>query len=272
MGEKQDVLAKGDVCRKDEAEPTALARARLHFLWSWVWISLATIPFSVAQCIGHQFRPTAQHFSWWASRWGRTVLGGMGMRVEAAERAPLDPEQPYVFVANHQNAIDIMALAGGLPYPFVFLAKEELKQVPFLSLALRNSACIFIDRSSPRRSIESLRAAGRRIRAGESVLVFPEGGRSYAARLAPFKRGAFLVAIEAGVPLVPVTVLDSYRLMDERAYAARGGTVRLVLGRPVPTDGARRRDVPGLIQKVRAQMEAELREAEAQQAGRAPAG
>ncbi len=256
---EQDVLAKEAAPREGGPEPSAGARA--HFYWCWAWISLATIPFSIIQCAGHQFEPTARHFGRWAKRWGRTLLGGMGMRVEVVERVPLDPRQPYVFVANHQNAVDIMALAGGLPYPFVFLAKEELKKVPFLSLALRHSACIFIDRSSPRRSIESLRAAGRRIRSGDSVLVFPEGGRSYGASLAPFKRGAFLVAVEAGVPMVPVTVLDSYRLMDERAYTARGGTVRLVTGRPIPTAGARRRDVPALIEKVRAQMEAELRRA-----------
>ncbi len=213
---------------------------------------------SISQLVSHRFSPTAQTFKRNASLWGRMILRGIGIRVRVRERVRLDPQQPYVFVSNHQNLLDILALADGLPYPFGFVAKVELAKVPFLGFAIRNSASVFLDRSEPRRSVESLQQAGARIRAGMSVLVFPEGARSYDAALLPLKKGAFAVAVEAGVPLVPVTILDGYRLMDERRKTARPGTIRIVVGAPIAMEGRHRRDIPEIMALVEAQMNAEL--------------
>lgn len=238
--------------------PRPSLRTRLWFAWFACVALCVTVPMSVAQVVGHQFRPTARNFKRWSGRWARAILWATGIRVEVEEVKPLEAEAPFLFVANHQNTVDILALAAGLPYPFGFVAKQELADVPMLGFALRNSASIFIDRSDPRRSLASMQEAGRRIRAGNSVLVFPEGARSYGPALLPLKKGAFVLAIEAGVPLVPVVLLDAYRLMDERVWAGRPGTVHLIVGRPLSTAGCRRRDVPALIDAARAQMEALL--------------
>lgn len=231
---------------------------RLWFGWAGLVALLVTIPLSTIQIVSHLFAPTARNFKRWAGLWGRLVLGGCGMRVQVEQRVPLDPEQPYVFVANHQNALDILALAGYLPAPFGFVAKAELARVPFLGFAIRQSASLFIDRSDPRRSLESMQRAGRRIRDGTSVLIFAEGARSYGASLLPFKKGAFILAVEAGVPLVPVTLVDAYRLLDERRYAARPGTIHMVVGEPLPMAGYRRRDLPAIMEAVKQQMRAVL--------------
>lgn len=232
--------------------------SRLWFVWFAIVVVLVTIPASIMQFITHQFSPDARNFKRWAGLWGRWTIRGVGIRVRVEERMPLDRSHPYVFVSNHQNLLDILALAGWLPYPFGFVAKVELKKVPFLGFAIANSASIFIDRSDPRRSMESLREAGERIREGNSVLVFPEGSRSYASTLLPFKKGAFALAVEAGVPMVPITVVDAYRLMNESKLAIRPGKLHIVVGEPIATEGTRRKDIPDLMEAVQAQMEQSL--------------
>jgi 1-acyl-sn-glycerol-3-phosphate acyltransferase len=238
--------------------PSPSIWTRLLFVWFALVAVAATIVFSTAQLITHQFAPTVRNFKRWAGRWGRVVLGGAGIRVDVEQRAPLDPDQPYVFVSNHQNLLDILVLADALPLPFGFVAKIELARVPFIGWTLKNSACLFIDRSDPRRSLASLQAAGERIRAGTSVLLFAEGSRSYGPSLLPLKKGAFAVAVEAGVPLVPVTITNAYRLMDERRKTVRPGRIQVIVGEPISMAGRHRRDIPQIMEVVRGRMETEL--------------
>lgn len=252
--------ASGDVMGGESMQSSL--RARVHFAWFAIVATLWTIPMTILQIISHQFRPDARGFKRMAGLWGRVILRLSGVRVRVDDRAGLDPGKPYVFVANHQNLLDILALSASLPYPFGFVAKEELARVPFLGLAIRNSASVFIDKSDPRRAIESLKAAGERIRRGNSVLIFVEGTRSYGADLQPLKKGAFAVAVEAGVPMVPVTILDAYRLMNEKKRLMRSGTLHLVVGTTIDLDGCTRREIPRLMEEVREQMSSNLRPTE----------
>lgn len=247
-----------DTRRLAEGAPRATLITRLWFAWFALVACLLTIPSSILQVITHPFNPSARNFKLWSGLWGRGILGAGGLRVVLEERTPLDPGQPYVFVANHQNSLDILAFAAKLPVPFGFVAKAELARVPMLGFAIRNSASIFIDRSDPRRSLESIQKAGERIRDGNSVLIYPEGARSYSPQLGPFKKGGFILAVEAGVPVVPVTITNAYRFLDERRYAGRPGTIRVVVGEPIPMADRRRRDVPMIMAAVRTQMERAL--------------
>ncbi len=254
---------------------------RLHFFWVLPWAAAG-----MAACFGgylvenavRRGRPSARSFKFWSTLWARLVLAVAGVRVEAAVRARLCGE-PVIFVANHQNELDVVTILAGVPWPFGFMAKAALRKVPVLGKMLEETVCLLVDRSDPRRAVESMREAAARIREGNSVLVFCEGERSYSPRLLPFLRGAFVIAVEAGVPLVPVTVIDNYRLVDERRFVGRVGTARLVVGEPIPTEGKTRADVSALIEEVRAAMQVELDRAHgvsSAQAGRthrdAPAG
>lgn len=235
--------------------------AKLHFAWFALVATLWTIPMAVAQVVSHQFNPDARNFKRTAGLWGRVILSLCGIRVRIEDRAALDTDAPLVFVSNHQNLLDILALSSALPYPFGFVAKEELARVPFLGLAIRNSACVFIDKSDARRAIVSLKAAGERIRGGNSVLVFAEGTRSFGPTLKPLKKGAFAIAVEARVPMVPVTIVDAYRLMNEKKRLMRPGTIHIVVGEPIDLAGYTRRDIPRLMDDVRDRMIAELQAA-----------
>jgi len=231
---------------------------RLHFVWALVFTAVAMVPCTMAVLIHNAFHFSARTFKFWATLWARLVLMAAGVKVESDVRVRLGRDEPAVFVANHQNELDIVTLLAGIPYPFGFMAKAELRRVPVLGSVLKRTACLFVDRSDPRRAVKSIHEAADRIREGNSVLVFCEGGRSFSKELLPFHRGAFVLAVEAGVPLVPVTVIDNYRLLDERRAVGRVGTVRMVVGEPISMAGKTRADVSALMAEVEATMRAEL--------------
>lgn len=237
--------------------PRATWATRLWFWWAVFWTAVFCLLLSPCLVVHSAFRPTARTFVTWMRPWARSVLFMMGVRPRVEARAPL-PDGPVVFVANHQNAVDILVTSACLPRPFVYVARHELRAWPIVGWVLEKSACLFIDRSSARRSIESLREAGARIRGGDSVLLFPEGGRSYAHRTEPFMRGPFMLALEAGVPVVPVALVGHSGVMSENVGVSRPGETRLVLGVPVETAGLGRGDASDLSDRVRASIEAEL--------------
>ena len=238
------------------APPVTLA-SRLYFGWLLLWTAVFCCLFSPCLVLHSAFRPTARTFVTWMRPWARSVLFMTRIRPRLEIRAPL-PDGPVVFVANHQNSVDVLSTSACLPRPFVFVARHELRSWPVVGWVLEKSACVFIDRSNARRSVETLRAAGARIRGGDSVLLFPEGGRSYGHRTKPFMRGAFLLALEAGVPVVPVTLVGDAGVLDETRRAARPGETRLVLGEAIPTAGLTRADLAGLSERVRSVIEGEL--------------
>lgn len=244
--------------------PKPTPAGRLHYYWFVAVAALWTIPMALVQVITHRVWPTARNFKRNARVWAGVILALSGIRVRVTDRGGIDPSEPVVFVCNHQNLLDILALSGALPYPFGFVAKEELARVPFLGFAIRNSASIFIDRADPRSALASLKKAGRRIRAGSSVLMFVEGTRSYGRNLQPLKKGAFALAVEAGVPMVPVTVVDDYLRMNERKRVLRSGTVHIVIGEPISLEGKTRRDIPELMAATRERLVAQLGDAPAE--------
>lgn len=193
-------------------------------------------------------------FMVWSRIWGVGILSGTGIRVRTHGLENVPRTGSYVFAINHQVALDIPAVGSVIPVPFGWVAKAELKRVPFLGGAIRSSPSVFIDRSHPKRSIESMREAGEKIRRGVSVAIFPEGSRSHGGALGPFKRGAFLLAIEAQVPVIPVTIVNGYQLFNEKRRVARPGILHIHFGSPIDITGWTRADMPRLTAQVRAEM------------------
>jgi 1-acyl-sn-glycerol-3-phosphate acyltransferase len=231
---------------------------RLFFFWCAIWASLMTVVSAIGSITHQALSSKKGVFRLWSRFWSRSMFVGMGIRVHADLRADLDPEKAYVFVCNHQVAIDIPVVSLAIPCPFGWVAKAELARTPFLGPAVRASPSVFIDRSHPKKSIESMRLAGQRIRDGLSVIIFPEGARSHGPDLAPFKRGAFQLAVEAGVPVVPVTILNAWQVFNEQSRKARPGRVDVVVGQPILLDDSGRKQLESLSTSVREVMEREL--------------
>jgi 1-acyl-sn-glycerol-3-phosphate acyltransferase len=227
---------------------------RLHAVWLVLWTTVLMIPFSIGVVAACRRNPGLDTFKRWVERYAGYGLRGAGIQVETIGRSRLDPDQPYIFVSNHQCALDILVHGVGIPHPFGYLAKENLRHAPILGYVLEHTPSILVDTTHPVRAVESLKKAGAQVADGHSLLVYAEGERTFSSELLPFRRGAFMLAITAGVPIVPVTLIDSYRLLDERVLRSRPGTVHLHIGDPISVEGVTKEDIPGLIETIRGQM------------------
>ena len=171
--------------------------------------------------------------------WVRWILRTYGIRVEVSGLENVPTNAPALFLSNHQSLVDIAAIVDTLP-PAVswrFVAKKELVRVPIFGWCLVATGQIIIDRGNRERAVKSLERAAARIRAGASVIAFPEGTRSASGSLLPFKSGPFHLAVAAQVPIVPVTVSGSQRITPKRSLHVHPGTVRIAFGKPIPTRG-----------------------------------
>jgi len=190
----------------------------------------------------------------WVFRVGRVGarlavwLGGVKLKVQGLEKIP--PGTAVVFMANHQSNYDPPALIAVLPVLTV-MVKKEFFRVPILGRAMLACYMIPVDRKSPEAARRAVDKAVETVRAGHSMLVFPEGTRSRDGRVQNFKRGVFMMALEAGAPIVPISISDSRKIMRKGNSAIHPGTVRITVHAPVATQGCTAEDQPRIINEVR---------------------
>lgn len=162
--------------------------------------------------------------------WGRVITRGSGVSVQVEGVEKLPAGRPIIFAANHQSQFDIFALQGYLGHDFRWLAKKELFSFPVFGPAMRRAGHIEVDRAHGRQAMQSLTEAARRIADGTSVIIFPEGTRSPDGSLLPFKSGAMVLAVKAGVPIAPVAISGSHQVLPKGKLLARGGNIRIRIG------------------------------------------
>ncbi|HEV8336815.1 MAG TPA: lysophospholipid acyltransferase family protein [Candidatus Polarisedimenticolia bacterium] len=190
--------------------------------------------------------------------WARLVLGLCGVRVVVEGRDKIRPPGPYVFLSNHQSQFDIPAAVLAIPIQFRILAKQELFHIPIFGWALRLSGFVAIDRRNRDKAIASLDRAAERIRRGRSLLIFAEGTRSPDGRLLPFKKGAFVLAIQAGVPVVPLAIRGSRAVLPKGSLSIRPGIITVVVGDPIDPRPFSVDQKEALMTRVRSALEAAL--------------
>ena len=169
--------------------------------------------------------------------WSRIILRAAGIRIQYVGLENRAQNHSCVYIANHQSMVDIWALLPALPKMTRFVAKESLFRIPVLGWAIRAAGFIPIDRSNISKAMRSLEKAGAKIRAGHSVILFPEGTRSMDGRLRPFKKGAFHMALRARVPIVPVTIQGSFSRLRPGTLWITPGEVTVHFGDPIETAG-----------------------------------
>lgn len=192
--------------------------------------------------------------------WGRMLCAIAGIRVRIEGQDNLDPSQTYIFVANHASQVDIWSIQGYFPHNFCWIAKQELFTLPVFGRIMRAMDFIPLSRSNGRKAVKNLNDAAARIKGGQSVLIFPEGSRSSTGRLQPFKTGAALLAIKAGVSVVPVGLNGTYQVLPKGNLMSRSGEVVLRIGCPFPTENFQTRDKQLLAKELHDQISALLEE------------
>ena len=222
-----------------------------------IFLGLAVI---LAALLGIEDKPGGIYDNvprWWSKAVLRAV--GIKVRVHGLEKAGDESAGPRIFASNHVSWFDVPSLASVLPR-YKFVAKAELFKVPIFGRAMRAAGMIEIRRDNRKAAFGAYEVAAERIRAGNSVVVFPEGTRGHAYPLRPFKKGPFVLAIAAGVPIVPIIVHGTIEVMRKGSLWAHSGTIDIHLLEPVNTAGVDYDHREMLMQTVRARMAGAMRE------------
>ena len=165
--------------------------------------------------------------------WARGTLWLVGVRLHVSGQAHL--RGPAIFIVNHESLIDVVFMPAILPRTTHFVAKKSLRWIPLWGWALAASGAVLVDRARPRQALASLRAGLARLPPGWGIIVFPEGTRPSTPRLGRFKKGAFVLAMESGLPMVPIGMVGARAVVPPDGWLVRGGDVHLHVGAPIPT-------------------------------------
>jgi len=224
-----------------------------NLLWYVYTIVMATL-----SLVLWPFDRTGKMQHWCARWWCRLVAWTIFVRIHVSGVGNVQPDRPYVYMANHASLIDTPALFAYLPYQFRIMAKQSLFWIPFLGWHLSTAGHFPIDRRDPRRTAMSVRRVVERVRGGMSLAVFPEGSRTPDGRLQAFQPGAFKIALRAGVPIVPVTIRGAFELLPRTTLAPTPGRVDVIVGEPIDTTAYTEKSLPALMQRTRDAIQAHL--------------
>lgn len=210
----------------------------------------------VAAIAVRPFDRTRRMFHWIPRTHSKIVLRLFGIRLEVRGGENIQPGRPYVYVANHASLFDIPASVVGIPDRIHIVYKRELHRIPFFGWGLKwGSDYIAIDRGRGTEAAKSLEEAVEKIRGGKSVLLFAEGTRTKDGKLQPFKRGAFHLAVRAGVPVVPVTINGSYNILRKGTFTVNPGRITLVIDKPITVEQDGKDEELRLMNNVRSAIE-----------------
>lgn len=217
----------------------------LFGLWSFFWMSAAILRGSLPP------RDPNIPLSWARRFWGPGVIFLTRCNLIRHPGFAAAPGAPYIYVMNHQSMLDIPVAFVSVPQNFRYIAKKSLKPIPFLGWYMSATGMVFIDRKNHQSAVRSLDEACQKIRDGISILVYPEGTRSPDGSILPFKKGPFVMAIQAGVPIVPLAIEGSYRTVGRGSARLAPATVHFKAGAPIPTAGLTLDDRDRLMKTVR---------------------
>jgi len=212
-------------------------------------ISLYTVVLGTISLLSTLFDPTGDFAHRCARLWATMILKTTGVRVRVSGLEHLHPGRSYVFAANHQSIYDIPIVFTSIPFQLRIVAKESLGRIPFMGWHLRRAGHLLVDRRNPGADI--VQKMRRLVGESSSLIVFPEGTRSVDGRVGRFKKGSFLVAIDAGLPVVPVSIHGSRHVMTKGQLTVRAGDVQLTIHPPRATSNVDRGDVLAFAGRVR---------------------
>jgi len=208
-----------------------------------LYIIIMIIPHTLASLITRSGDLSHIDARYWA-RWS-LFCANVKVRVEEEENLP---QGPAIYMPNHVSHFDVLAILGYLNVQFRWTVKKELFRIPLFGLAMKRAGYIRIDRSDHQKAVQSMEEAAEKIKSGSSIVIFPEGTRSRDGNLQyPFKKGGFHLALQSGVPVVPVAVLGSRVVLPRHSKKVTPGTITMRIGKPIDPQG---HDISALMEEV----------------------
>jgi 1-acyl-sn-glycerol-3-phosphate acyltransferase len=223
----------------------------IRVAWLFLWALMATLILCIPVIIAALLSRTGNLAFSLSKIWAYIMLAVSFVRTEIKNKAKIVKGQSYVIISNHQSQYDILALVTTLGIQFRWIGKKEVLKIPIFGYALYASRNIFIDRSNTARAIESINKGMDRLPKGAGVMVFAEGTRSADGRIQEFKKGGFMAAIMRQLPILPVTVNGSRRILPKGELVVKPGKIQVVVGDPIDTDGYTTETVQELMDKTR---------------------
>jgi 1-acyl-sn-glycerol-3-phosphate acyltransferase len=223
-------------------------------LWFHFWLVIVTLVFGSLTICFSFLDPSRNLSQVMAQWWGRVLLYIAGISVQVQGLEHLVPGQTYVYAANHRSNFDIFVLIAVLPGKFLWVAKKSLFQIPLFGQALTRMGYIAVDRTNQASAIRSLNEATAQVKAGASMIIFPEGTRATVPELLPFKKGVFIMALKAGQPIVPVSISGTRFIQPRASLRVRSGPVKVVISPPIVPQKVKGKEE--LMAAVRQAMEA----------------
>jgi len=208
----------------------------LRIYWFYSLICISTVLFSITGII---LTPIDWRGKIWAKivrYWAKSILWIVNIPYTMIGLDKLDPNQQYVFASNHESAFDIPLTLAGIPWHVVPVAKKELKKIPFLSWAMLAAGHIFIDRSNHKKALQSMGKIKNSLKKNpRSILIFPEGTRSLDGKMKPFKKGGIILAIDTGLPIVPIACCGTFDVLIKGSKNFNPNPIELRFGDPIDT-------------------------------------
>lgn len=233
----------------------------------WPLIFLATALFGIPAIFAALLPPRGDWFLRFARGWARTLLALAGVRVRVKNRGRLARDRSFVVVANHESFCDVLVLLAHLPMQVRFLAKRSVFRVPILGWSIAAAGFIPVDREERSRSAAAVEAALRRLQGGRSVVVFPEETRTRSGELLRFKKGAAHLALKSELPILPLGLAGTFRVLPRGTFLITPGPVVLAVGDPIETGGRSPRERTALTEETRERVLALREEARGALAG-----
>ena len=234
----------------DQVKSAAALVIGIRTLVVYTWVVLATAVLGCLAILMSLFARSGDPVHLIARFWARSILRVSGICVDVQGLAEIDPARSYIFMSNHLSNFDIPVLLAHLPVQFRWLAKAELFRIPVFGRAMRGAGYISIDRFNRESAFASIRQAAVKIREGASVMIFPEGTRSRDGCLQPFKKGGFVLAVDSKVPVVPLVVQGTQRIMPKGSLLVHPNPVQLTVCPPIETTGFSRETKEQLMENV----------------------
>jgi 1-acyl-sn-glycerol-3-phosphate acyltransferase len=226
----------------------------LRTIWVAIAAVLVTIPLASTVIVLTWFPGTAAMIDWVIRLWARSLVAAAGIELRTENLDRLDPAQRYILVANHYSYFDIPCIFSAVPQSIRFMAKISLFKIPIFGWSISRAGFIPIDRKNRRTAVKSFDLAAQRIRKGNTIVIFPEEGRSKFRWLRDFQRGAFLLAIKSEKPMVPIAVDGTFDVFPVGSLRVKPGVVTVRVGTPIATADCSLRDKDRLSGEARAQI------------------
>ncbi len=239
-----------------------LIKKGLSFLYQWIIVMPVFLALTILTALTVMiFAPIFGNRFWgyyppkW---WSRLTCYVALCRVKTSGHEYLNPKQSYVFVANHQGAFDIFLTYGFLNQNIKWVQKASLRKIPLVGFASEKAGHVFVDNSNVQARTRTINEAKKEITDGVSIMLFPEGARTDTGKMTRFKRGAFHIAYDLKLPIVPITLNGPYDVMKKGTFLINPGKLELIIHPPIPTSEMHEEDIPLLMDETKKIIESAL--------------